>query len=181
MFSRFRKKNKTAVEDTEQVVVSSVTPKQEAPKEYLKGTKISYHPELIDQFKKDHRELLEIFTDVVTASKDGDMERVPVLLIEFKRRIIGHLLQENVQLYVYLKYLFVDDAANRELAKTMQKEMAAIGKVLFEFIVRFTDENVNYDQAFQQELEGIGAVLVERIKLEEENLYSLYVHPSELT
>lgn len=145
---------------------------------YVRNTKIEYQPQLIEQFKKDHQVLLTIFTNIVEKSNLDDTSEVPALLSEFKRRIIGHLLQENIQLYVYLKYLYADDSLTAELTKNMQKEMPGIGKTVLDFITCYTQKNACFGQEFKDGLNAIGAVLVERIRLEEENLYGLYMDPS---
>ncbi len=174
MFGFFRRKKKQ--KSAEQSVVNTQPTAKEQPS-FVQGAKIAYQPELIDQFKKDHKELLTLFTNIVNAAEGRDTVQIPALLTEFKRRIMGHLLQENIQLYVYLKYLYADDSMTSELTKSMQKEMSAIGKTVLDFISKYTAKGAKYDQEFRDGLQGIGAVLVERIKVEEENLYGLYLPP----
>ncbi len=151
--------------------------KDHVSKAYAKGGKIAYHPELISELKQEHGDLLDLFIALVKSSRSGEKDETRNLLATFKRRLVSHILKENVQFYVYVKYLFVDDEVNCELAKTMQLEMSDIGKSVLDFIARSLEDKALYDSNFQKELDQIGNVLTERIKIEEERLYGLYLHP----
>lgn len=144
---------------------------------YVKGTRISWHNNLIEEFKNEHVMLITLFSSIVAALNRGESSSVRLYLKEFKRELIAHILRENVLLYVYLKYLYIDDPNKRDLARRMQKEMTAIGNMVFVFITKATAEEAVYDDAFRKELEAIGEQLSRRIQVEEEGLYSLYTHP----
>jgi iron-sulfur cluster repair protein YtfE (RIC family) len=144
---------------------------------YLKGTKISWHKNLIGEFTSEHKQLLDLFTAVSVAYERKEYTSVQQHLKDFKRNLIAHILKENILLYAYLKYFYAEDAINRELAKNMQKEMTAIGSVVFSFIQKMTETDAKFDDAFKKELDAIGTQLVQRIQIEENSLYDLYVHP----
>lgn len=176
--SRFFKKR---ADDPESVTVidseKNADIKKQDSKAYVKGGNIAYHPELINELKQEHQELLDLFIKLVKSSRAGEKNETRNLLDTFKRRLVSHILKENVQFYVYVKYLLCDDPVNSELAKIMQQEMSDIGKAVLDFIARSTDDTSLYDSDFQKELDQIGNVLTERIKIEEERLYGLYMHP----
>ncbi|BCL61758.1 hypothetical protein DGMP_24510 [Desulfomarina profundi] len=144
---------------------------------YVKGTRISWHNDLIEEFKDEHVMLISLFSSIVAALDRGDCSSVRLYLKEFKRELISHILRENVLLYVYLKYLYIDDRNKRDLARKMQKEMTAIGNMVFVFISKATAEGAVYDDDFRKELEAVGEQLTRRIQVEEEGLYNLYTHP----
>ncbi|MCK5311668.1 MAG: hemerythrin domain-containing protein [Desulfobacteraceae bacterium] len=180
IISRFFKKQ---VDDSERGIVidsgKDVDIKKHDSKAYVKVGKgnVAYHPALINELKQEHQELLNLFTKLVKSSRAGEKKETRSLLDTFKRRLISHVLRENVQFYVYVKYLLVDDPANSEFAKIMQQDMTDIGKTALDFIARSMEDTALYDSEFQNELSQIGIALTERIKIEEERLYGLYVHP----
>jgi len=171
MFGFFKQKKQT----TEEITSSEDSTFEE--KIYLKGTKISWHQNLIDEFIDEHKQLVTLFTSISNAYDQKDFISVRQYLKEFKRALIAHILKENILLYVYLKYLYTEGSINRELAKSMQKEMSAIGSVVFTFIQQATETNAEPDDTFKKKLDAIGKQLIERIQIEENSLYGLYVHP----
>lgn len=174
MFGFFKQKKKS----TEGITSSENSTSEE--KIYLKGTKISWHQNLIDEFIDEHKQLITLFTAVSNAYDQKDFISVQQYLKEFKRALIAHILKENILLYVYLKYFYAEDSVNKELAKSMQKEMSAIGSVAFTFIQNATEADAEPDDTFKKELDAIGMQLIERIRIEENSLYNLYVHPEEV-
>lgn len=141
------------------------------------GTHITYHPNLIDQLKTDHLKLLAIFGNILTAFKAGDLAGTAKLLEEFRGNIQGHLLTENVKLYIYLEHALRQDEESHRLVHSFRHEMDGIGKVVLAFLSKYRNIASQSDLAasFGPELEQIGEALVARIKREEETLYPLYL------
>jgi DNA polymerase/3'-5' exonuclease PolX len=88
------------------------------------------------------------------------------------------LLKENVRFYVYLQHSLEGDAENAAIMHEFRREMQHIGKAVADFLHKYTTEG-EWDgmmwQSFQQEVGGIGKVLVKRIQTEENVLYPLYL------
>lgn len=141
------------------------------------GTHIAYHPNLIDQLKADHQKLLGIFGNILTAFKAGDLAGTANLLEEFRGDIQGHLLTENVKLYIYLEHALRQDEESHSLVHGFRHEMDGIGKAVLAFLGKYKNIASQPDLAasFGPELEQIGEALVARIKREEETLYPLYL------
>ena len=178
MFGFFKdKKRKVGIK--EETATETVSSQESITEEkiYLKGTKISWHKNLINEFTDEHKQLLDIFTAISAAYERKEYTSVQQHLKGFKRNLIAHILKENILLYAYLKYFYAEDAVNRELAKNMQKEMTAIGSIVFGFIQKMTETGAEFDDTFKKELDAIGKQLVQRIQIEENSLYDLYVHP----
>ena len=165
VFGLFAKKEKVVEQESanEQVFV--------AP-----GTSIRYRPELIDNLKRDHKDLLGIYTEIKQAADLGKYDVVSVKLNNFRSRLQDHLLTENVHLYIYISHLMNSDALNSELIMGFRKEMDQIAKVALNFLSKY--ESIARDKKLQSEfgdeLATVGQVLGERIQREESTLYPMY-------
>jgi regulator of sigma D len=162
MFGFFRKKKK--------VTVSKGT----AP-----GTQIHYHSDLVPELHEDHQQLLKLFGEIDKANQKRDHARLSRLIDEFGVLLRGHLLTENVKLYVYLQHTLANDPDNSALMQGFRTEMHSISKVVTKFLRQYSKGEWN-DQRharFAKELNRIGEVLVKRIETEEQVLYPLYMPP----
>lgn len=140
------------------------------------GTQIHFHAELIDKLTGDHRVLLGLFGDVSSAAAQGDVAAAAARLEEFRVALQGHLLTENIRLYVYLEHQFADDAQSHALIHEFRHEMDGIGKAVVGFLGKYRELAARPELAgeFSVDLAAVGKVLVERIRREEKTLYPLY-------
>jgi hypothetical protein len=140
------------------------------------GTRIRFHPQLITKLTADHRLLLSLFGETSKAAARGDVETAAKWLETFRVELQGHLLTENVRLYVYLQHMFADDPTSYALIHEFRHEMDGIGKAVMGFLTKYK-ELARYPElldAFAQDLAAVGKVLVSRIEREEATLYPLY-------
>jgi hemerythrin-like domain-containing protein len=168
MFALFKKKRR-------------VEPTKNTPSPNLKLAKdnngISYDENLIKDFKQEHQELLRLFSIIKSAAEQEDIKLVQTKLKRFTSILRGHLLTENVKLYVYLTKELANDIENKDIIMSFRREMMQIGKVVNQFVTRYDKKDWSSDmqQHFLPELLAIGEVLVERIEREENTLYPLYL------
>lgn len=143
-------------------------------------TGISYKPELIGNLKSDHVELLKLFGSLVEHHGSGNFDQCVTALQKFTHALRTHLLQENLHLYVYLKYAVQDDPESSALLSAMRTEMQQIGRALNEFVTVYTSSPWTSASREQlgKDLGGIAQILTRRIKEEERTLYPLYMPPS---
>jgi len=141
------------------------------------GTEIRYHPELIGQLVGDHRKLLGIYGEIQAAFDAGDYPQVSELLDALRSALQGHLLTENVRLYIYLDRCLARDEASAELIHGFRREMDGIGRVAMNFLKKYEAIGVDKELAvpFAKDFATIGKVLGERIQKEEQVLYPLYM------
>lgn len=151
----------------------------EPPPAMAPGTRIAHHPELIAQLEQDHRDLLRIYSGLRRASDAGRLQEAGERLDAFRHALQGHLLKENVKLYVYLEHTLAADATSHELMHAFRHEMDRIGKAVVSFLDRYRElaGHPEWQDDFARELDGIGKVLVDRMRNEESNLYPLYGPP----
>ncbi|MDR0776314.1 MAG: hemerythrin domain-containing protein [Azonexus sp.] len=140
------------------------------------GTNIRFHPELIDKLTGDHHLLLSLFGETSHAAAQGDVAAAAERLEAFRTALQGHLLTENIRLYVYLEHLFADDPSTYSLIHEFRHEMDGIGKAVISFLLKYEELATHPElaAAFAHDLAGIGKVLVSRIEREEGTLYPLY-------
>lgn len=163
----FGRKKQTATAQDSQPAAHSAAP----------GTHIAYSPELIDELKDDHHQLLQIFGAIGAAHAAGDLAETAVLLERFRSALAEHLLKENVRFYIYLEHALQKDASSHALVHQFRREMDGIGKAVLAFLDRY--RNIAADPvltgSFAADLAAVGKVLGQRIRSEEQTLYSLYL------
>jgi hemerythrin-like domain-containing protein len=141
---------------------------------------IAYKPVLVEELQIEHRELLHLFKVLVAAHQRGDHDAAVSNLKRFTYALRAHLLKENLHLYVYLKHALREDPESSALMASMRVEMGKIGRVLNDFVTRYT--SAPWDLEMRQDLGGelgkIAEVLEVRIQQEEGVLYPMYMHPS---
>jgi regulator of sigma D len=141
------------------------------------GTAISYDASLVPKLTQDHRQLVDIYKQVQAALARNDLKGVRDRLQQFRGALQEHLLAENVKLYVYLARNVANDEDSSQLVNDMRREMMGIGRVVMDFLRKYTETPINPAEArqFKTELDGIGSALVQRIQREESALYPLYL------
>lgn len=147
---------------------------------FAPGTSIRYSAALVERLVRDHRGMLERFGAIRSAARAGRFDEVVPLLERFRVDLHGHLLVENVRLYVYLEHTLADDPVSHALMHEFRHDMDGIGKEVVAFFARH--DRLGDDPAlagtFPADLERVGALLVDRIQREEEILYPLYAPPA---
>jgi len=143
-------------------------------------TAIAFKPGLVEQLQAEHRELVRLYEALVAAHTRGDFDASVANLKHFTYALRAHLLKENLHLYVYLKHVLRHDRESTELMSALRVEMGKIGRVLNDFVTRYTSSP--WDQQAREDLKGelarIAEVLTLRIRQEEDVLYPMYMHPS---
>ena len=140
------------------------------------GTRIGYDPLLLDQLRRDHRKLLDLFAVTQALLSSRDYAGVQRKLGEFRVMLQDHLLTANTKLYIYVSRQLADDPVYASLINTVRRELLDNSRQVMEFLrtysaIRLDD---NSGQMFQTELMSIGEALMQRIEREESSLFPLY-------
>lgn len=156
-----------------------VTPPPASPRDYRPAprTAIRYSPELIDNLKSDHKDLLALYTAIKADFEQQEYTKVVEKLADLRTALTSHLLTENVRLYVYLDRQFSTDEINSELIRSFRREIDGISRIAMNFLEKYEELGVDADLAarFSEELATISKVLSKRIAKEEQVLYALYL------
>ncbi|SCZ58485.1 hemerythrin domain-containing protein [Thiohalomonas denitrificans] len=141
------------------------------------GTEIRYSPELVEKLKEDHKDLIELYGQIAEEFAQADYKAVSQSLARFRGLLQGHLLTENVRLYIYLDRQFAHDDTKSELIRKFRREMDGIGRAATNFLRKYEAIGVNTElaDAFKRDFNEVGQVLVQRIEREESTLYPLYM------
>ncbi|MDP2762804.1 MAG: hemerythrin domain-containing protein [Sideroxyarcus sp.] len=145
--------------------------------QYAPGSEIRYSPTLVEELKSDHKDLIKLYTQIKADFDRGDYKAVPFRLDEFRVKLQGHLLTENVRFYVYIDRVHGQDEMNSELIRGFRHEMDGIGRAALAFLKKYETIGLDKDlvSAFTADFAHIGNVLTKRIKQEETVLYPLYM------
>ena len=119
--------------------------------------------------------MLDIYGRVLKSVEAKDWAGVASLLVQFRKGLQDHLLDEAVRLYVYLQKS-VDDDESKDLIRGFRSEMEGIGRVVIKTLDRFEDiaKSDYLQELFESEWKNLGAVLGDRIAREEKTLYPMY-------
>lgn len=144
-----------------------------------KARSIQYDPKLVPQLEEDHAELLGTYGRVNVLLSEGRFEEIPKALKQFKTRLEGHLLTENVRFYNYVEQQLAEDPVNIDIIRDFRKEMNGIARTVVGFLKKYITTGVNASNfnAFRKEYRAIGEALQDRIQREERDLYALYWPP----
>ncbi|ENO86469.1 hemerythrin domain-containing protein [Thauera linaloolentis] len=140
------------------------------------GTSIRYSADLVEHLVRDHHAMLECFAAIGKAARGARFGEAALLLERFRADLHGHLLVENVRLYVYLEHTLADDPASHALMREFRHDMDEIGKKVVAFLARYArlGEDPALAASFVADLDAVGAALADRIRREEDVLYPLY-------
>ena len=129
MFDFFRRKDQPDAETNDS------TPQTES--HTAPGTQIRFDPELIDKLKGDHQAVIALYSNIQNAFNEKDYAAVSQMLNDFRSALQGHLLTENVRLYIYLDYQLRSDETNAELIRGFRREMDGIAKTAMNFLKKY--------------------------------------------
>lgn len=137
---------------------------------------IAYDAALVPSLKRDHGDLVRLFTEIGNQAADRRYGGVPAMLTTFKTHFEGHLIAENVRFYNYVENLMQDDPENLLLIRSFRREMNNIARGVVDFVKKY---QINYfdqrtHEAFLEDYRAVGALLAQRIEREEASLYPLY-------
>lgn len=137
---------------------------------------ISYDAALVSSLKRDHGDLVRLFTEIGSQAADRRYGDVPAMLTAFKTHFEGHLIAENVRFYNYVESLMHDDPENLMLIRSFRREMNAIARGVVDFVKKYQINHFDQrtHEAFLADYRAVGALLAQRIEREETSLYPLY-------
>lgn len=150
--------------------------------EVAPGTGITYKKDLIAKYKGDHQFLLTLYKSANDAYERGEYTEVTARLNEMREALRAHLLDEELNFYVYVLHCYSYDEEITSLISSYKKDMKQIGLAAFSFLKKYSAVGsvVSSDEKFINEFKTIGQLLVKRISSEENQLYPLYRQPSEI-
>ena len=132
---------------------------------------------IISVLTAEHRVMLGLYHDIRDAVAARKYGAVPKLATQLHDRLDNHLSVEHLKLYTELRRRLENrDDEKLRMIHDLQREMYSIGRGAVDFIRQAHSVELTEASAgkFRTDLEGVGTVLVQRIRKEEEELYPLY-------
>lgn len=144
------------------------------------GTEIHYDPQLIPHFVETHRRLSALAIQLKARVVDGRYVEATQLLRQFKTDIFRHFLEENVRFYTYLTGCLKTDPQGGLMMAGVRREMGEIGRAITRFLKNYEMGVDSHNAAsFLDRFDRVVTALGDRIRREEDSLYTLYRPPSE--
>lgn len=132
--------------------------------------------DIIAALTAEHRVLLELHKAISDAVAARKYAAIPKFATQLHDQLHNHLTVEHLKLYTTLRRKLEKDNEKLREIYNLQREMYSIGHGAVDFIRRASEiklSDVNAER-FSTDLNGVGSVLVQRIRKEEEELYPLY-------
>lgn len=144
------------------------------------GTEITYKDSLIVKYQQEHQHLQSLFNDALGALQQVDNPALVKKLRELQIALRRHLLDEELNFYIYLRHCYGQDKAKQELITKFKKLSKRVGMETFEFIGKVSAEafQISSDESFVAELLEVGNKLQSLLEAEEHLLYPIYKKPA---
>jgi len=133
-----------------------------------------YDPKLIDELKKEHNILFNIFTKINDNYEKENFEQVLKLLKEFQTEFLEHIEFEDEYFYPYVKTKYKYVPETLKIIEEKQSEMLNITDTVKKFAENYATVEKIKNESFKKNLQQIGEALTNRVKFEEETLYLYY-------
>ena len=128
---------------------------------------------LIDLLKKDHQKLISICNKIEIELNNNNFQIIKEELQKFITDYNKHIIVEDTQLYIKLEEKYKEQTQILNTIKNIEIDMNTITKTILDFEKKFDTINSDNKEAFWSELKSIESILIQRIELEEERLYTL--------
>jgi hypothetical protein len=149
-----------------------------APPPLAPGVCIRYHPELIEQLRQNHLELLGLVAHMEQLALEGDLPGALAQLPQFKRQLQACLLLANVRLYVYLEHLLPRQHPGHQVVRSARHSLNTVSAESMAFVERQLRLQATRAAVtpvdFMHELSTVAQLMVSQIQQEEDLLYPLY-------
>ena len=144
------------------------------------GTQITYKKSLISKYQAEHETLQRLFGKALTAYQQARDEEFLAHLHDLQIAFRMHLLDEELNLYIYLRHCYGHDKRHQELITRFKKSSKKTGVTTFAYIKQLTEEGglISRDETFIAQLLQIGNTLETLIAAEEQHLYPIYKKPT---
>jgi len=141
------------------------------------GFGIAYDANLVPSLKRDHADLVKLYTTIGEMARQGEFQQVPPMLNAFKVHLEGHLIAENVRFYNYVENAMQGDPESTALVRSFRREMNAIARGVVDFVKKYQISTFDHQarQEFMTDYQAVLALLAQRIEREESSLYPLYL------
>ena len=157
----------------------SKPPETVIAKQYAPGTRLPYDPELPDRLRQQHREILDILQQTVSAAADGKYRHVVNLLEEFQHNYQNHRFEKNQRFIPYMNRCLANDRGYSELVLKINSVTRRLDQRIIATVKKHKENGVaDRNRAeFVRELEQIHSDMKRHMREEDEFIYPMYQPP----
>ncbi len=143
------------------------------------GTEITYKEMLISQYHDEHENLRRLFDLALTAYQQTKDDTFRLHLYDLHIALRKHLLDEELNLYVYLRHCYLHDKNKQALIARFKKNSKKTGVKILSCVRKLSDEKeqIIRDNVFVSQLINIGNMQAALFAAEEQHLYPVYKTP----
>ena len=147
------------------------------------ASEITYSKTQITQYLSEHEKIRQLFAMALMAYQQNEDKAFLQHLRDLQMALRRHLLDEELNLYIYLRQCYKQNANKRELITRLKKNSKQTGLHIFSYIKTVSDLplKIRREEADVSKLLQIGNMLEALFYAEEQHLYPIYKKPERTT
>lgn len=148
-------------------------------KQYAPGTRLPYDPALPDRLRRQHREILEILENAVSAATDGKYRHVGGLLDDFQHNYQNHRFEKNQRFIPYMNHCLANNRGHSELVLKINSVTRRLDQRVIATVRKHRESGVadRNREEFVRDLQQIHSELRRHMREEDEFIYPMYQPP----
>ena len=132
----------------------------------------SKNQKLVKQWSKEHKQIVKIATNIITAYSNNKLTTAKKELKELRMVTLNHLMTEDVEFSRMEKDTKNLDKDTVKFITEFKHSFYDTKSVLRHFLKNYAHDDTVLDDKFFEVFNGLVAVLAKRIEFEENNLYN---------
>ena len=133
---------------------------------------LSKNQKLVKRWKREHQQIVELATKVVTAYSSKKITTAKKELKKLRLVTLNHLMTEDIEFAKLLNEKSNLDKNTQNIIDEFKETFYDTKSVLMHFLKDYSRDDAVLDDKFFDSFNGLVAVLAERIEFEEKNLYN---------
>ncbi len=133
---------------------------------------LSKNQKLVKNWKKEHKQIVKLATNVITAYSNNKMTTAKKELKALRLVALNHLMTEDIEFHKLLENKSTLETETKYFINEFKNSFYDTKSVLRHFLKDYSRDDAVLDDKFFEAFKGLVAVLAERIEFEEKNLYS---------
>jgi len=139
---------------------------------FKKEKDISKNSAKVTEWKKEHKKMLEIFSNVLSSYKNDDTYKTKKYLADLNQVALQHLMDEDITFTKLLQQARENDQKIVDEITEFRFSFRDVKVALLKFLTKYNNPEEELDKDFLPTLTSIIDALEKRIEFEETNLYN---------
>ena len=134
---------------------------------------LSKNQRLVKKWRKEHEKIVLLTHKVIAEYSKNNHKKAKKALVSLNNLVIDHVTDEDIQFYKLLNDKDRLTSKNKKHTEEFIDTFKDVKMTLMQFLTKYTRDKTALDDEFFTTLNRLTDILVERIKFEETNLYSI--------